>query len=113
MRFPQVQERLQAAVFARLGEPATWQGTADPVRVRRPTDRDEDFRTEYGALVVPGAQLAVRQSEVAEPVDGQQVQLLDDDGAALADGLFVVDGAPKLDRKKGVWICRVKPQLAA
>lgn len=112
MGFPQAIERLQQAVFDRLGEPAAWEGVVDPVRVRRPRDGDQQFRTDYSELIVDAAVMAVRVAQVAEPVEGQQVQVHDDDGNDLADGLFVVSGTPRLDRKKGVWICQVKPAVA-
>lgn len=110
MAFPQATiARLESAVYDRLGEFAQWQGVADPVRVRRPRDGDQEFRLQYGELLVDAAIITVRQSEVAEPQDGDQVQILDDDGNAIAELLFAVAGEPKLDRKKGVWICQAKP----
>lgn len=109
MGFPQAISRIQATVFDRLGEPALWGDEQTAVRVRRPRDGDEDFRADYGQLVVTGAVIRVRKSEVAAPAEGDQVQILDDDGNALADGLFTISAEPMLDRKKQVWTCRANP----
>lgn len=109
MGFPQAIERQQQAVFDRLGEDATWTGAADPVRIRRPRDGDEDFRLDYGELVARGTLLKVRKAQIAAPAEGHEIQILDEDGNAVADAQFVVTGEPKLDRRKGVWTCQVTP----
>ena len=116
MGLPQALERQQQAVFDRLGEPATWdvEGTPVDVRVRRPRDGDESFRMDYGQLVATATLIKVRASEVSEPVEGQVVQILDEEtGDPVADARFEVSGEPKLDRRKGVWTCQVKDAPAA
>lgn len=103
MNFPQAKARLEQAVFDRLGEDATWEGTADPVRIRCFV-ADEELRLGSGVVIQTGVTIKVRKSEVAAPQQDQQVQVLDESGSPLADGLFVVNGEPQLDRK-GVWRC--------
>lgn len=88
--------RQQAAVYAALGEDASWPGITGPVRVIL---RDED------ALVGLGVEdrifLRVRQSEVASPAKGQAIE--------LGDGRrFVLTRTPLLDRRKS-WRCEAKP----
>lgn len=95
--------RQQAAIFERLGEDATWDGASGPVRVlRRITD--QDVRLGTATIVQTGVIIRVRKLEVPAPADGQQVQILDDDGNPLADGLYVLNGEPEIDRKS-VWHC--------
>lgn len=108
MTFPRAVARLEQAVFDRLGESAEWQDVGT-VRVRR-KEADEDLRLDNGQLVATGRIIKVRKSEVPTPAEGQTVQLLDEDGAAVAGELYVVSGEPTLDTK-GVWTCQV--QLAA
>lgn len=105
MSFLEAQARLQAAVFLRLGNDATWTGAADPVRVRW-READEDLRLDRGTLVVTGRLIKVRRSEIANPAAGDEVQILDDDGNPISGAAFVVTGEPMLDRK-GVWTCQV------
>lgn len=99
--------RQQAAIFDVLGEPATWTGAAGPVRVKR-READEIIRSDFSDLVGTGRAIMVRKSEVPAPVEGDQVQILDDAGNALADAKFAVNGEPKLDRR-GNWHCPVEP----
>lgn len=106
MSFLQAQARLQAAVFDRLGEAATWDGVSDSVRVIRRV-ADEQLRFDQATIIQTGVTLRVRKSEVAAPAEGQEVQVLDEDGNPAADGLFVLNGVPELDRK-GVWHCPAK-----
>lgn len=107
---PQAQARLQAAVFGRLGENATWSGITGTVRVCR-REHDEELRMERGTLIERGGMVRVRKSEVAAPAEGDQVQVLDDDGNPIADAAFTVTGEPQLDRR-GVWTCPVGPIAA-
>lgn len=106
MSFPQAQARLQAAVFDRLGEDATWDGTADPVRVIRRVE-DQHLQMDRATIIETGVTIRVRKSDVGAPAEGQQVQVLDADGNPLSDGLFTLNGTPELDRK-GVWHCPAK-----
>lgn len=106
MSFPQALQRQQAAIFARLGEDATWEGVTGTVRVRR-RESDEDVRMGFTDAVVTGRVIMVRKSEVSAPAEGQAVQVLDDAGAPLVDGAFVVTGEPMLNRR-GVWRCQVR-----
>ena len=96
--------RQQEAVFRTFGEDAEWQGVG-VVRVRR-READEELRLDRGSLIETGRVIRVRRSEVAAPVAGQTVQLLDENGAPVAGELFVIAGEPKLDRKR-VWHCSV------
>lgn len=107
MSFPEAQGRLQQAVFDRLGEDAAWSGIAGTVRVRW-READEELHLDRGAIVETGRRIKVRRSDVSSPTKGQQVQILDQDGAPIAGQLFVVVGKPTLDRK-GVWTCKVDP----
>lgn len=107
MSFAGAQERLQQAVFDRLGEDATWSGIADPVRVIR-READEDLRLGEGSVMVTGRSIRVRKAQVAAPAEGDTAQILDAAGAAAAGALYSVAGEPKLDRK-GVWHCPVEP----
>lgn len=104
---PQAQARLQAAVFARLGEAATWTGVAGNVRVLR-READEELHLDRGTIIEDGGRIRVRQSEVAAPAVGNEVQILDVDGNPVAGALYTVSGEPQLDRK-GVWTCTVGP----
>ena len=106
MSFPQVLARQQAAVFARLGEGATWEGVSGTVRVI-PRTADERLQLDQATIIATGVTIRVRKVEVDAPAEGQQVQVLDDNGDPLAGGLFVLNGTPELDRK-GVWHCPAK-----
>lgn len=84
--------RQQAAVFAALGDDAIWQGVDGTVRVIL---RDDD--TIIGTAVTDRIMVKVRQSEVADPRDGDQV--VTEDGRT-----FTINDTPLLDRKM-VWTC--------
>jgi hypothetical protein len=107
MSFLQALERQQAAIFARLGEDADWEGVDLPVRVLR-READEQVGFTHGAALIDGHRLRVRKSEVDAPSEGQLVQILDDQGFSIEDGKFRVVGEPKLDRRR-VWTCIVEP----
>lgn len=100
-------DRQQAAIFDVLGKGAQWEGVADVVRVKL-NEADETVRTDYSDLVARGRTIKVRARDVAQPADGDQVQVLDASGDPVPDALFIVDGEPTLDRR-GVWHCPVKP----
>lgn len=104
---PQAQARLQDSVFARLGENASWTGVTGAVRVCR-REYDEALRLERSTVIETGVTIRVRKSEVPAPAIGNQVQMLDDDGNAIAGDLYAINGRPKLDRK-GVWHCQASP----
>lgn len=106
MPFSDALVRLEAAVFDRLGEDASWSGITGTVRVRR-READEEIGFGHGFAIVDGARIKVRKSEVPAPIEGDQVQVLDSNGTPLEDGGFIVAGEPRLDRK-GVWTCPVK-----
>lgn len=96
MGWSEKQAQLQAAVFASLGLDATWNGSAEPVRVIV-RDQDEVF----GRTVVDSVTLRVRQSEVSTPATGDTVEI--EDGRT-----FEVIGEPLLDRKLN-WVCEAAP----
>lgn len=100
MSFPAALERQQAAIFARLGEDATWEGAAGPVRVIR-RDEDRQFGGEI-EIVAEAHVFRVRRSEVDSPTAGQTVTLADSGES------FTVMGTPKLDRRR-VWHCEMDP----
>lgn len=104
MSFAEAQARLQASVFQRLGDDATWQGTSGTVRVRW-REGDEELRLDRGTIVTMGRLIKVRKSEVSAPLAGQAVQILDTNGDPIAEASFVITGEPMLDRK-GVWTCQ-------
>lgn len=106
MTFPDVQARLTASVFERLGDDAVWQDVPGTVRVLRRV-ADEELRLSAASIVETGVTIRVRKADIADPQEGQQVQLLDGSGSPFADGLYVLNGTPELDRK-GVWHCRAR-----
>jgi hypothetical protein len=106
MSFAEALVRQQEAIFARLGEDATWAGVTGTVRVRR-REHDEESRFDQASEVLTVRAILVRRSEVRTPADGNEVQILDDAGEAVPDALYVVDGEPEMDRR-GVWRCAVK-----
>lgn len=110
MSFPQAKSRLEAAVFDRLGEDAIWEGITGTVRVRRFV-ADQDMHLGSSVIVETGVSLKVRKCEVPVPAQGQQVQVLDDDGNPLSDGLYLITGEPELDRK-AVWRCPARASIA-
>ncbi len=97
--------RMESAVFDRLGEDATWTGVVEPVRVRR-READEELQQTYGEIVATGRSIRVRKSEVDAPAEGDEVQILDDDGNPVAGAAYTVTGEPELDRTD-VWTCKV------
>ena len=74
MSFPQARERLQNAIFARLGEDAQWAGIDRKVRVRF-SERDELATFGDTELMMAGLVLRFRRSEVAAPAVGNLVVL--------------------------------------
>lgn len=107
MSFAGAADRLQAAVFARLGEDATWSGIFGTVRVRRREYDEESHLGEGGAEILTVRFIRVRESEVAAPAEGDEVQILGDGGVPVAGGLYRVSGEPEIDRKR-VWRCPVE-----
>jgi hypothetical protein len=107
MSFTGAADRLQQAVFSRLGEDAQWEGVEGTVRVRR-REHDEDSRYGEGSEILTVRAIRVRRSEVPEPAEGNQIQILDAAGAPLEGGAYRVSGEPECDRK-GVWRCPVEP----
>jgi hypothetical protein len=103
--FPSALERQQQAIFQRLGEDAQWDGVAGAVRVIR-RSADERLQLDRGQLIEGGLTIRVRKSDVASPAPGQIVQLLDDNGDAIADARFAVSAEPMLNRQ-GAWVCQV------
>ncbi|RZJ81097.1 MAG: hypothetical protein EON88_31325 [Brevundimonas sp.] len=75
MGFPEARERLQASVFARLGEDALWNGSQTPVRVRL---GEEDGDAGFGAerLISRVQVIRVHQATVGQPAEEDVVQLV-------------------------------------
>lgn len=110
MSFAGASERLQAAVFARLGEDAEWSGVGT-VRVRRREYDEEDRRLEGGVELLTVRFIRVRRSEVPAPSQGDTAQILGDDGEPVPGAFYRVNGEPDLNRK-GVWRCPVELDTA-
>ena len=96
MSWASLQERQQAAVYRALGFDAQWDGITDPVRVIL---RDDDAL--IGVAVDDRSFIRVRESEVATPADGQELEL--EDGRR-----FRIVGTPLRDRKRN-WRCEARP----
>lgn len=97
MGWSERQERLQAAVYSSLGLDATWEGLAEPVRVIL---RDQD--AVLGMAVVDQVTIRVRRAEVAAPMTGDTVEIVEDRRR------FEIIGKPLLDRKMN-WQCEAAP----
>lgn len=97
MGWSERQDRLQNAVYASLGLDATWTGADEPVRVIL---RDQD--SVMGMAVVDVVTVRVRQREVANPAQGDQVEITQDGRR------FEIVGSPLLDRKRN-WQCEAAP----
>lgn len=76
MSFPRARERLQGAIFSRLGEDATWNGTGDVVRVRF-AEKDEMASLGDSDILLAGLALRVSRSQVEAPKVGDVVKLSD------------------------------------
>lgn len=87
------------SVFDELGDPASWDGGAT-VTIRR-AEYDDDMDADRLNVIVRVAYLRVRKSEVALPVKGQIVTMLDAAGAPTGES-FRVSGDPQL-RRNAVW----------
>ena len=87
---------MSQGVFARLGRDATWQGSAETVRVIL---RDGD--ASFGEVVTDNVIIRGRESEVAEPVSGSEVNLTDGRDSTVI-------GTPLLNRRRE-WVCEAKP----
>lgn len=101
MGFAGARERMQDAIFARLGEDALWNSQPDPVRVRW---REEDEVAGYGdgsQLILRGLVLKVRRRQVASPAPGDQIDLID------SGRRFRITSDPVLDRNSA-WECPVE-----
>ena len=94
--------RQQAAIFDRLGADATWDGSAEPVRVIQ-RDYDDDVRIGRAAIIAGRVIIKVRKSEIATP-EADHVVIIGSDS-------FKIIGDPMLDRKK-VWNCDAAPVVA-
>lgn len=99
MGFPQARERLQDAIFARLGEDARWAGIDPTVRVRF-AERDELANFGDTELMMAGLVLRFRKSEVPEPAIRDLV-VLDKSGRRLR-----LSAEARLDAN-GVWAAPV------
>ena len=99
MSFAASRDRLQSAIFARLGEDATWTGQADPVRVRF-VEADAELGFGEARLIASAMAIRVRRSEVEAPAVGDEVTL-------TASGRTLrLSQEPQVDRN-GVWECPV------
>ncbi|MBJ7446846.1 MAG: hypothetical protein JHC81_04865 [Brevundimonas sp.] len=101
MGFAGVRDRQQAAVFARLGEPAEWSGYAEPVPVRF-AEEDEVAGFGDGSRLIMGAlMLKVRRSNIATPAINDTVHLID------TGRRFRITSDAQLNRN-GAWLCPVE-----
>ena len=99
MGFPQARERLQNAIFARLGEDAQWTGIDPLVRVRF-AERDELATLGDTELMMASLVLRFRRSEVGAPNVGDVV-VLDVSGRRLR-----ISGEARMDAN-GIWAAPV------
>lgn len=100
MGFAGARERQQAAIFARLGEDAIFDGGAEPVRVRH---LDEDEVAGFGDgsnLIVPRESVRVRRIDVAAPSIGKIFELIE------SGRRFRITSDP-IRNRNDVWVCPV------
>lgn len=100
MSFPELRQTLVDQVFDTLGEDARWGEDGPYVRVRR-ASADEDEMMRESSIITRGDRLMVRKSEVAGPVRGVRVFLVDADQVPTGEELMV-SGEAKLSRNR-VW----------
>lgn len=100
MSFAGARARMNDAIFARMGEDATWTGLADPVRVI-PREQDEDVQFSRALVLQRVSFLRVRKSDVAAPAIGDEI------GIASLSVTYRVVAEPVLQRHL-VWICEVE-----
>jgi hypothetical protein len=103
MSFTSLLARQQEAIFGALADWGTWEGVSGNVRVRR-REQDSDIALGQAVERVTTRMLLVRKAEVPVPVEGQIVQLLDDDLNPVAGGRYAIVGEPHIDRKS-IWHC--------
>lgn len=103
MAFAGARERLQTAIFDKLGEDATWTGQDDPVRVRF-VEADTELGFGETRLIASAMAIRVRRSAVEAPQVGDEVGL-------IASGRTLrLSQEPQVDRN-GVWECPVTEVL--
>ena len=51
----------------------------------------------------------VQRSDVAKPVRGGIIQLVDKNGQPIPDGRFAINGGPELDSEGLTWSCPAQP----
>ncbi len=100
MSFPELRQTLVDQVFDTLGEDARWGEDGPYVRVRQASS-DEDEMMRESSIISRGNRLLVRKSEVAQPLRGDRVILVDADQLPTGEELLV-SGEPKLSRNR-VW----------
>lgn len=99
MSFAASRDRLQTAIFDRLGEDASWTGQAEPVRVRF-VEADTEMGFGEARLIASAMAIRVRRSQVDAPQVGDEVGL-------IASGRTLrLSQEAQVDRN-GVWECPV------
>jgi hypothetical protein len=99
MSFTETRDRMNNAIFARLGEVADWTGIGSSVRVIE-REQDEDIRFGQASQILRTKFLRVRRSEVPSPIIGDNVQL-------AVGREYRVIAEPVLLRHL-VWLCEVQ-----
>lgn len=114
MSFAATRSAMRASVFSALGVAALWKaGGADPgvavmVRLAQP---DQLAQGAGGiSAVVSTNVIRVRAADVAEPAEGDVVQITDADHLAqYPQALFRVFGEAMREKRGDVWACQVQP----
>ena len=104
MSFAKPRERMNDAIFARLGEDATWSEIDAPVRVIL-REQDDEWQMDRAVQRVRVRFIRVRRAEIAQPCVGDDIYV------EAYDAYYRVVTEPLLLRHL-VWQCEVKLQTA-
>ena len=112
MSFAAAAGRLENSLFASGGSDARWYpGGSGAGLTCQVLEGQQDEAEGFGAerAVLSNGMLRVRRSEIAEPADGDKVEILDDQTGQVAETRKII-GTPMLARYRYVWICEAPPQ---